>query len=30
LVVLDVQAGTMIRAQAEPLLMPQFSPIMIK
>jgi hypothetical protein len=30
LVVLDVQAGTMVRAQAEPLLMPQSSPIMIK
>ena len=30
LVVLDVQAGTMVRAQAEPLLMTQFSPIMIK
>jgi dipeptidyl aminopeptidase/acylaminoacyl peptidase len=30
LVVLDVQAGTMVRAQAEPLLTPQFSPIMIK
>jgi hypothetical protein len=29
LVVLDVQAGTMVRAQAEPLLMPQSSPIMI-
>jgi dipeptidyl aminopeptidase/acylaminoacyl peptidase len=28
LVVLDVQAGTMVRAQAEPLLMPQSSPIM--
>jgi dipeptidyl-peptidase 4 len=30
LVVLDVQADTMVRAQAEPLLMPQLSPIMIK
>ena len=30
LVVLNVQAGTVVRAQAEPLLMPQFSPIMIK
>ncbi|MFI1941200.1 DPP IV N-terminal domain-containing protein [Streptomyces purpureus] len=30
LVVLDVQAGTMVRAQAEPLLMPQLSPITIK
>jgi dipeptidyl-peptidase-4 len=30
LVVLDVQAGTVVRAQAEPLLMPQLSPIMIK
>ena len=30
LVVLDVQAGTMVRARAEPLLMPQLSPIMIK
>src|SRR5207342_1351611 len=30
LVVLDVQAGTMVRAQAAPLLMPQLSPIMIK
>src|SRR4029450_6270468 len=28
LVVLDVQAGTMVRAQADPLLMPQSSPIM--
>ncbi|GAA2390569.1 DPP IV N-terminal domain-containing protein [Streptomyces glaucosporus] len=27
LVVLDVRAGTVVRAQAEPLLMPQFSPI---
>jgi dipeptidyl aminopeptidase/acylaminoacyl peptidase len=30
LVVLDVQGGSMVRAQAEPLLMPQSSPIMIK
>jgi dipeptidyl-peptidase 4 len=29
LVVLDVAEGTVVRAQAEPLLMPQFSPIMI-
>ena len=30
LVVLDIAAGTVVRAQAEPLLMPQLSPIMIK
>ena len=30
LVVLDVSEGTVVRAQAEPLLMPQFSPIMTK
>ena len=30
LVVLDVQAGTLVRAQAEPLLIPQLSPIMSK
>ena len=30
LVVLDVAEGTVVRAQAEPLLMPQSSPIMIK
>ena len=30
LVVLDVAEGTGVRAQAEPLLMPQFSPIMVK
>src|SRR5215213_3664778 len=30
LVVLDVAEGTVVRAQAEPLLMPQFSPIMVK
>ena len=30
LVVLDVAEGTVVRAQAEPLLMPQLSPIMIK
>jgi dipeptidyl-peptidase 4 len=30
LVVLNVQVGTVVRAQAEPLLMPQFSPIMMK
>ncbi|MFF8834171.1 DPP IV N-terminal domain-containing protein [Streptomyces sp. NPDC015130] len=30
LVVLDVAAGTVVRAQAEPLLMPQLSPITIK
>ncbi|UQX05428.1 DPP IV N-terminal domain-containing protein [Streptomyces sp. RerS4] len=30
LVVLDVAAGTVVRAQAEPLLMPQMSPITIK
>ncbi|MFC5148320.1 S9 family peptidase [Streptomyces aureoversilis] len=30
LVVLDVQAGTVVRAQAEPLLMPQLSPIATK
>jgi dipeptidyl-peptidase-4 len=30
LVVLDVAEGTVVRAQSEPLLMPQASPIMIK